>query len=77
MCAFATDRTEAPLFRLPVAPTAGNGLKNESTLMVDKITTVAKTKLGERIGRLDDKDIVRFNRAVLVFVGLAGPQRGA
>ena len=40
--------------------------------MVDKITTVSKTKLERRIGRLSDEDIVRLNRAVLVFLGLAG-----
>ena len=40
--------------------------------MTDKITTVAKTKIGKRIGRLDDEDMVRMNRAVLVFPGLAG-----
>jgi hypothetical protein len=41
--------------------------------MVDKITTVPKSKVGSRIGRLDDQDIVRLNRAVLVFLGLAAP----
>jgi mRNA interferase MazF len=76
LCVFTTDTTEAPLFRLAVAPTAGNGLRRDSRLMVDKIATVPKTKLGERIGRLDDEDMVRLNRAVLVFLGLAGPQRG-
>ncbi|HWG75377.1 MAG TPA: type II toxin-antitoxin system PemK/MazF family toxin [Steroidobacteraceae bacterium] len=40
--------------------------------MVDKITTVAKSKLGRRIGRLDDADIMRLNRAVVVFFGLGG-----
>jgi mRNA interferase MazF len=40
--------------------------------MVDKITTVAKARLGSRVGLLDDEDIVRLNRAVLVFLGLAG-----
>lgn len=39
--------------------------------MVDKITTVPKSKVGERIGRLDDEDVVRLNQAVMVFVGLA------
>jgi mRNA interferase MazF len=39
--------------------------------MVDKVTTVGKSKIGRRIGRLDDEDIVRVNRAVLVFLGLA------
>jgi mRNA interferase MazF len=43
--------------------------------MVDKITTVAKTKIGTQIGHLDDEDIVRLNRAVLVFLGLAGSNR--
>jgi mRNA interferase MazF len=75
LCAFTTDRTEAPLFRLPVAPTTGNGLRKESRLMVDKISTVPRTKLGQMIGRLDDEDLIRLNRAVLVFLGLAGSQR--
>ncbi len=39
--------------------------------MVDKITTVAKERLGERIGRLDDEDMVRLNRAIPVLLGLA------
>ena len=39
--------------------------------MVDKITTVPKTRVGDRIGRLDDEEVVRLNRAVLVFLGLA------
>jgi mRNA interferase MazF len=43
--------------------------------MVDKITTVPKTKVGARIGRLDDEDILRLNQAVLVFLGLAGSPR--
>jgi mRNA interferase MazF len=40
--------------------------------MVDKITTVPKTKIGVRIGSLGDEDIIRLNRAVLLFLGLAG-----
>jgi mRNA interferase MazF len=40
--------------------------------MIDKIMTIPKTKIGTRIGRLDDADIVRLNRAVIVFLGLAG-----
>jgi mRNA interferase MazF len=41
--------------------------------MVDKINTVSKTKIGVRVGRLADEDIVRLNQAVLVFLGIAGP----
>src|SRR5712671_1530045 len=71
ICAFTTDETEAPLFRLPVEPNERNGLRAVCRLMVDKITTVPKSKIGTRVGRLDDEDILRLNQAVLVFLGLA------
>jgi mRNA interferase MazF len=41
--------------------------------MVDKITTVPKSKIGAHLGRLVDEDMVRMNRAVLVFLGIAAP----
>ena len=72
VCAFTTDPTEAPLIRLPVVPDEHNGLREPSSLMVDKITTVPRSKLGERIGHLTDQDMLRLGRAVVVFFGLAG-----
>jgi mRNA interferase MazF len=75
VCAFTTDETEAPLFRLPVEPNDRNGLFATSRLMVDKITTVPKSKVGAQIGRLDDADIMRLNQAILVFLGLATSPR--
>jgi mRNA interferase MazF len=71
ICPFTTDATDAPLFRLLVMPNERNGLRAACRLMVDKMTTVPKTKVGARVGRLDDEDIVRLNQAVLVFLGLA------
>ena len=74
ICAFTTDATEAPLFRLEVEPDSTNGLKVPCRLMVDKITTVPKTRLGRQLGRLEDEDVMRLNRALVVFLGLAaGP----
>lgn len=71
VCAFTTDPIEAPLFRLHIEPDDVNGLREPSSLMVDKITTVPRSKLGENIGRLSDEDLVRLGRAMLVFLGLA------
>ena len=71
ICAFTTDETDAPLFRLPVEPNERNGLRATSRLMVDKITTVPKIKVGARVGRLEDEDILRLNQAVLVCLRLA------
>ena len=71
ICAFTTDATEAPLFRLAIQPDHRNGLRATSRLMVDKITTVPKKRLGERIGQLPSPELVRLNRAIAVFLGLA------
>lgn len=71
ICAFTTDPTDAPLFRLVVEPNERNGLRTTCRLMVDKITTVPKTKLGAQVGRLDDEDMVRLNQAMTVFLGMA------
>jgi mRNA interferase MazF len=73
ICPFTTHAVDAPLMRLPIDPSERNGLRASSQLMIDKITTVSKKKLETRAGRLSDEDIVRVNRAVLVFLGLAGP----
>jgi mRNA interferase MazF len=75
ICAFTTDDTDAPLFRLPVEPNERNGLRVPCRLMVDKVTTVPKSKVGAHIGRLDDEDVLRLNQAVLVFLGLATSPR--
>jgi mRNA interferase MazF len=75
ICAFTTDDTDAPLFRLAVEPNERNGLRVPCSLMVDKVTTVPKSKIGAHIGRLDDEDVLRLNQAVLVFLGLAASPR--
>ena len=71
ICVFTTDSTEAPLFRLAIEPDDRNGLRATSRLMVDKITTVSRQRVGERIGRLSAPELVRLNRAIAVFLGLA------
>ena len=76
ICAFTTDTTDAPLIRLPVEPTEKNGLRMPCRLMIDKITTVHKSKIGSLLGSLDDEHMVRLNRAIIVFFGLAGPSPG-
>jgi mRNA interferase MazF len=72
LCAFTTDPTEAPLLRLRIEPSDTNGLREASSIMVDKVTTVSRDRLGKRIGRLADEDVVRLNRALLLFLGIAG-----
>jgi mRNA interferase MazF len=77
ICSFTTDPSDAPLFRLPVDPSECNGLLSPCRMMVDKITTVPKSKMGALVGRLDEADVVRLNQAMMVFLGLAvSPRSG-
>jgi len=71
VCPLTSQPIEAPMLRILVAPSPENGLRAASRLMVDKVTTVPKSRLGQRIGRLADDDLLRLNRSLLVFLGLA------
>ena len=66
-----SDTTEAS-FRVAVEPDTANGLQASSRLMVDKVTTIRKARLGYRLGTLSHDDIRRVDRAMVVFLGLAG-----
>ena len=69
-CGFTRDPTDMPLFRIVVEPTPSNGLEFRSRIMVDKILTAPKSKLGYRNGQLDERDIARLNQALALFLGL-------
>lgn len=72
VCAFTTDPTDAPLVRLLIEADETTGIRESSRLMVDKITPIPRSKLGERVGQLSDDDMTRLSRALVVFLGLAG-----
>jgi mRNA interferase MazF len=70
-CLISSNPTDLPVFHIPVEPTADNGLLTSRRLMVDKVTTLPHSRMGQRIGRLADSDLLRLNRSLLVFLGLA------
>ena len=61
----------ALLFRVTVEPLAANGLQKLSQVMVDKANTVAREKVGDVFGRLDDRTMMAVNQALILFLGLA------
>jgi mRNA interferase MazF len=71
VCPFTTNPVEAPLLRFPIDPSEDNGLEQPSQLMVDKVTTVSRSSLGKRLGKLRDEELVALNRSLIVFLGLA------
>ena len=70
-CPLTSDPADLPLFRVAVSPEPGNGLRLESRIMADKITTVRKSKLGVRVGALSNEDMRRLGQALVVFIGVA------
>jgi mRNA interferase MazF len=71
VCPFTVNPVDAPLMRIRIEPSDTNGLERPSSLMVDKITTVPRSGLGQRLGRLRDDELVQLNRSLMVFLGLA------
>ena len=72
VCALTSDPTDAPFFRVALSPGTGNGLDEACRVMVDKITTVRRERLSRRIGSLSAAEMRQIDRAILVFLGIAG-----
>lgn len=62
---------DTPLFRVTVEPSQRNGLRLVSQVMVDKVTTVRRERLGQTIGRLEDDVMLRVSRALALWFGIA------
>jgi len=67
----SSNLIQAPIFRLNVMPDDRNGLTKECQIQIDKIMSVRKEKIGKVIGALDDTILVRVNRALALWLGLA------
>ncbi|SIQ23157.1 transcriptional modulator of MazE/toxin, MazF [Rhizobium sp. RU20A] len=63
--------SDAPFFRLTVEPTAENGLKVVSQVMVDKVMAYPRAKCGPVIGHLSGADMLALNGMLSVMIGLA------
>ena len=72
VCLLTTDLVDAPLFRLSLAPSATNGLREVSQIMVDKLLALPRERIRERIGAVDDETLLGMNRALALMLGLAG-----
>jgi mRNA interferase MazF len=72
VCGLTSVDADAPISRPTLDPTEAIGLRQPSRVMVDKIATVPRRRLGSKVGVLGDQDMVRLNRALFIFLGLAG-----
>ena len=61
-------RDDADLLRIGIEPSPQTGLKQDSQVIIDKITTVPLTKIAAVVGCADQRDMVRVNRALALFL---------
>lgn len=66
-----SELVDAPLIRIRVEPSAENGLQKPSQIMVDKTSTLPRTKISEPFGRINDETMLAVMRALTVFLGFA------
>jgi mRNA interferase MazF len=66
-----SELMNTPLTRITIQPSASNGLRKESQIMVDKITTTRRERLGSVIGRVDNDVMIAVDRSLAVFLGFA------
>ena len=71
LCLVSSDLRNTPLFRLTVSPTEENGLNAQTQIQIDKTMTVLREKIGPSVGRLDDATMLKVNRALALFLGIA------
>jgi mRNA interferase MazF len=70
VCPFTTHLTGLRFFRIAVAPDPGNGLAAPSEVMVDKVSTLSRGRIGARIGELGPGDRRALDEALLRWLAL-------
>ena len=70
MLRLTSELHDWPLFRINVEATQGTGLQRRSQVMIDKAATVPRSRIGQRIGRLDRDTMRAVSAALAKFLGL-------
>lgn len=70
LCPITTHLVDASLFRLSLLPNPQNGLIENSQIMVDKISSVHRDKIRQKIGSLSAGSIRKLNEALSLWLAL-------
>lgn len=71
LCPLTSDIQDAPLFRLTIEPNKDNGLTKQSQIMIDKVTALKRERVVQNIGHIDDDSMIKLNRSLALFLGIA------
>lgn len=70
LCLITSELRDAPLFRPTIEPTAQNGLKTRSQVMVDKLFSAPRGSLRETGDTLDGPTMARVGEALRLWLEL-------
>lgn len=73
VCPITSELVDAPLFRVAVQPTASNGLRRPSQVMVDKLIALRRDRIKRRPGVLSADEMARINSALRLWLDLGNP----
>jgi mRNA interferase MazF len=70
ICGITTDPTSTPFTRPQLRPSPENGLRQPSRVMVDKVTTVPRERLRDRVGQVTEGDMLAVSTALALFLDI-------
>ena len=70
VCPVTSALVDAPLFRVPVKPGRANGLAKQSQVMVDKVQTLRRDRIRERIGEIAPVQMKSVEEALRLWLRL-------
>lgn len=70
LCPISSFSSSPNFFRVAVEATKENGLRLPSEVMVEKLQATNKSRVGQIVGRLDEADMLKLARAMMISLGL-------
>jgi len=58
------------LFRKPLFPSHGNGLRQQSDVMLDKLVALPRSKVGKAVGHLSSTEMAEITASLALFLGM-------
>ena len=65
----SSDFLELPGFRIAIDPSADNGLRTQSQVMVDKVQALSRERIRKRAGALSATDMAQVDIALRLVLG--------
>ena len=70
ICPLTSHFVDAPLFRIPVEPGSGTGIRVLSHLMIDKVMSVPRERIGKKIGRVPGPVLRQIDEALRLWLDI-------